>query len=68
MRRFGHHSIMWFLGGLALGTMLALIPLTAKSTGHDHVLSDSLATAEFMISIFIAVVLVHMMRRTGSGR
>jgi hypothetical protein len=48
--------------------MLALVPLTAKSTGDDHVLSDSLATAEFMISIFIAMVLVHLMRRSGRGR
>jgi hypothetical protein len=68
MKRPGHHRVLWFLGGLALGTMLAIIPLTAKSIDGDNALSDRLATAEFMISIFIAVVLVHLMRRSGSGR
>lgn len=68
MIRPRYRRVLWFLGGLALGTMLALVPLTAKSTGDDHVLSDSLATAEFMISIFIAMVLVHLMRRSGRGR
>jgi hypothetical protein len=68
MRRPGYSKVVWFLGGLALGTMLGLIPFTAKSSGDGYVLSDRLATAEFMLSLFIAMALVYLVKRSGSRR
>jgi hypothetical protein len=53
---------------LALGTLLVLIPLTARRIGDSDVLPDRLATAEFIISVFIAMALVHRRRRFRNGK
>ena len=68
MKRPGYRKVLWFMVGLALGTLLVLIPLTTKNISNNGMLPDRLAAAEFIISLFIAVALVRLSRRYRSDK
>lgn len=63
MGRQSRRNFPWPLGIIALIFIVLLIPFTVGKGGDNNVLSDRLATAEFIISLLIAMGLIYRRRR-----